>query len=68
METLCGLFGRSKQAYYQHKDKPFSELEIEQEVLSIVATYRAEMPLIGGLKLYHLTRSVLGDALGMGRD
>ena len=68
METLCGLFGKSKQAYYKHKRKSFSELEIEQEVLSIVATYRAEMPLIGGLKLYWLTRSVLGDALGMGRD
>ena len=63
METLCGLFGKSKQAYYKHKRKSFSELEIEREVLSIVATYRAEMPLIGGLKLYYLTRSVLGDAM-----
>ena len=68
METLCGLFGKSKQAYYKHKRKSFSELEIEREVLSIVATYRAEMPLIGGLKLYYLVRFVLGDALGMGRD
>ena len=68
METLCGLFGKSKQAYYKHKSKSFSELEIEREILSIVATYRAEMPLIGGLKLYYLTLSVLGDALGMGRD
>ena len=68
METLCGLFGKSKQAYYKHKSKSFSELEIEREILSIVANYRAEMPLIGGLKLYYLTLSVLGDALGMGRD
>ena len=68
METLCGLFGRSKQAYYQHKRKPFSDIEIEREVLSIVNSYRSEMPVIGGLKLYWLTRSVLGDALGMGRD
>ena len=65
---LCGLFGKSKQAYYQHKRKSFSDMEIEQEVLSIVATYRADMPLIGGLKLYHLTQGVLKDALGMGRD
>ena len=68
METLCGLFGKSKQAFYQHKRKSFSDVEIEREVLSIVATYRSEMPVIGGLKLYWLTRSVLGDALGMGRD
>ena len=68
METLCGLFGRTKQAYYRHKRKSFSEAEIEREVLSIVNSYRSEMPLIGGLKLYWLTRSVLGDALGMGRD
>ena len=66
--TLCGLFGKSKQAYYKHKRKSFSELEVEQEVLSIVATYRSDMPLIGGLKLYHLTHNVLKDALGMGRD
>jgi transposase InsO family protein len=68
METLCGLFGKSKQAYYKHKRKSFNELEVEQEVLSIVATYRSDMPLIGGLKLYHLTHNVLKDALGMGRD
>ena len=68
METLCGLFGRSKQAYYQHKRKSFSDMEIEREVLSIVNSYRSEMPVIGGLKLYWLTRSVFGDALGMGRD
>ena len=68
METLCGLFGKSKQAFYQHKRKSFSDVEIEREVLSIVATYRSEMPVIGGLKLYWLTRSVLGDTLGMGRD
>ena len=68
METLCGLFGKSKQAFYQHKRKSFRDVEIEREVLSIVATYRSEMPVIGGLKLYWLTRSVLGDALGMGRD
>ena len=66
--TLCGLFGKSKQAYYKHKRKSFNELEVEKEVLSIVATYRSNMPLIGGLKLYYLTYSVLRDALGMGRD
>ena len=68
METLCGLFGKSKQAYYKHKRKSFNELDVEKEVLSIVATYRSDMPLIGGLKLYHLTHYVLKDALGMGRD
>jgi len=68
METLCGLFGKSKQAYYKHKHKSFSEFEIEREILSIVAIYRSEMPVIGGLKLYALVRSVLGDAMDMGRD
>lgn len=68
MEVLCGLFGKTKQAYYKHKRKSFSELEIEQEILSIVATYRADMPVIGGLKLYYIVRSILGEAMGMGRD
>lgn len=68
MATLCGLFGKTEQAYYKHKRKTFSELEVEQEILSIVAIYRAEMPIIGGLKLYYLVCSVLGDAMDMGRD
>ena len=68
MATLCGLFGKTKQAYYKHKRKTFSELEVEQEILSQVAIYRAEMPIIGGLKLYYLVSSVLGDAMDMGRD
>ena len=68
METLCGLFGKSKQAYYKHKRKSFSELEVEKEILSLVRYYRSEMPMIGGLKLYYLVRSVLGGTLGMGRD
>ena len=68
METLCGLFGKSKQAYYKHKRKSFSELEVEKEILSLVRYYRSEMPMIGGLKLYCLVRSVLGGTLGMGRD
>ena len=33
-----------------------------------MAIYRAEMPIIGGLKLYYLVSSVLGDAMDMGRD
>ena len=68
MEILCGLFGKTKQAFYKHKRKSFSEREVEQEILAIVAVYRAEMPVIGGLKLYYMVRSVLGDATGMGRD
>ena len=68
MATLCGLFGKSKQAYYKHKRKSFSELEVEQEILSQVAIFRADMPVIGGLKLYYLVNSVLGDAMDMGRD
>lgn len=68
MGTLCGLFGKSKQAYYKHLRPRFSDAEVRREVLSLVAGYRQEMPCIGGLKLYHLVRAVLGDALGMGRD
>ena len=68
MATLCGLFGKSKQAYYKHKRKSFSELDVEQEILSQVAIFRADMPVIGGLKLYYLVNSVLGDAMDMGRD
>ena len=68
METLCGLFGKSKQAYYKHKRKSFSDLDVENEILSLVAYYRQEMPIIGGIKLYVLVRSVLGDTMGMGRD
>ena len=68
MGTLCSLFGRKRQAYYKHKRLSVSEKAVEQEVLVIVATYRSMMPLLGGLKLYHITRSILGETLCMGRD
>lgn len=68
MATLCSLFGRKRQAYYKHNRQRISEKEIEREVLSIAATYRSMMPMLGGLKLYHMTRDILGDSLCMGRD
>lgn len=68
MDTLCGLFGKSKQAFYKHKHKTFSDSKTEKAILAIVDYYRQAMPSIGGLKLYGLVRDILGDAMDMGRD
>lgn len=45
-----------------------SDLELEAEVLNIVTYYRELMPIVGGIKLYYLVHSILGNTLHMGRD
>lgn len=68
IETLCGLFGKSKQAYYKHKRQTVSDYDWEQQVLMVVAYYRELMPLIGCLKLYDIVCSIFGRRHGYARD
>jgi len=68
MATLCGLFGNSRQAYYQqmkyqHKSELRSEL-----IISFVKRQRKMMPKIGIRKLHHLIQKQLPNELEIGRD
>ncbi|KAA6312674.1 hypothetical protein EZS27_036434 [termite gut metagenome] len=54
LQTLCGLFGYSRQAYYKHL-RINSKHSLEEEVvLERIHSYRKLMPRIGGTKLHYL--------------
>ncbi|HNP20394.1 MAG TPA: IS3 family transposase [Fulvivirga sp.] len=66
---ICGLFGVSRQSYYQYQCKIKSLEADHQQVLQLVLEQRADHPQLGGKKLYHLLKCDL-DRFGiqMGRD
>jgi transposase InsO family protein len=68
METLCDLFGKSRQAYYQHSKYNYRE-EVKTEILlQLVEKERKIMPRIGGRKLLQRIQPRLPGELCLGRD
>lgn len=68
MDTLCGLFGKSRQAYYQHKKYVYREVLKEEILFQMVEKERELMPRIGGRKLLYLIQPKLSGELSMGGD
>ena len=68
MDTLCGLFGKSRQAYYQRSKYFYTEGLKEDILLQMVEKERKKMPRIGGRKLLHLIQPKLPVELYLGRD
>lgn len=68
LDTLCRLFGRSRQAYYKHKRQEIGDKEMEDEILRIVHYYRSLMPIVSCKKLYDIVRDIMGEKLSLGRD
>lgn len=68
MGTLCGLFGKSRQAYYQRKKYVYSQVMKQEIVLQMVEKHRELMPRVGGRKLLILLEPELQGELLMGRD
>ncbi|MBO5921157.1 MAG: IS3 family transposase [Bacteroidaceae bacterium] len=65
---LCGLFGKTRQAYYRRLNYRYIEMATEEIVLSLVYKYRSEMGRIGCRKLQHLINSRLPSDMHIGRD
>ena len=65
---MCGLFGKTRQAYYRHLNYKYVEMATEEIVLSLVYEYRSEMGRIGCRKLQHLINSRLPEEMKVGRD
>ena len=65
---MCGLFGKTRQAYYRHLSYKYVEMATEEIVLSLVYEYRSEMGRIGCRKLQHLINSRLPEDMKVGRD
>jgi len=54
MSLLCRLFGKSWQAYYQHRDTLEKQLLTEEMVLQFIHEIRKYDPGIGGSKLHDM--------------
>jgi transposase InsO family protein len=68
MSTLCELFGKSRQAYYQRNKYVYKEKVKEEILLQVVAKERILQPMCGGRKLMIHLESKLPEELRMGRD
>jgi putative transposase len=68
MGTLCDMFGKSRQAYYQQSKYNYKE-EVKVEILlQLIKKERDLMPRIGGRKLLYLIQPTLPGELYLGRD
>jgi transposase InsO family protein len=68
MDTLCDMFGKSRQAYYQRSKYNYKEETKEDILLQLVNKERDSMPKIGGRKLLERIQPRLPTELNIGRD
>ena len=69
LQRLCALFGHSRQAYYEAQAKALKDSIANMVVLTLVKDLRADMPMLGTRKLYHLIAPGLEKhGIKMGRD
>lgn len=69
LETLCRLFGFSRQAYYKRQKVEQRQLMQTAIVVDLVDEIRQDIPRIGGKKLYFMLQSKLrGYDITLGRD
>jgi len=66
--SLCGLFGNSRQAYYQYKKGNIEKEIREQTMLEAARCYRQEAPRLGAYKLYLMLCKIFGREQMIGRD
>lgn len=68
METLCALFGKSRQAYYKWRPSDFAQAAMEDIIIEEVKKIRETAPGIGSYTLYPLLLNIFGKENMMGRD
>jgi transposase InsO family protein len=68
MGTLCELFGKTRQAYYQHIKYNYTVALKEEILLQMIHKERKKMPRLGGRKLLHKIQPQLSKDLYLGRD
>ena len=66
--TLCGLFGKSRQAYYKKVKTNYKTAVRSEIILQLIAKERKLMPRLGGRKLLFKITPKLPVELQMGRD
>jgi len=68
VDTLCRLFGKTRQAYYKKKKTYLSKLHIQSALLDGITYYRSMAPLMGGVKLHTELTLLYGREVVGGRD
>ena len=68
LEQLCGLFGKTRQAYYRKLNYNYQEYAEDGIILDLVQEYRQDMGHIGGRKLWSLINTRPGASFTIGRD
>lgn len=66
--VLCGLFGKSRQAYYQYKKNAIIRDVNESLICNTVIDIRGIAPRLGGYKLYLMLCSIFSQSQMPGRD
>lgn len=65
---LCGLLGRTKQAYYKTNEESLMRKLAQAELVTqYVKEIRRLDPGIGGVKLWHMYQKAFGQAIGRDR-
>jgi putative transposase len=69
LASLCGWFGMSRQAYYQHQKKAASDFIQAEKVIEQVKSIRQLHPSMGGRKVYlKLQTFMQAQGIKLGRD
>ena len=69
IRVLCGLFGKTRLAYYDLRKRDHNLSEIHLVVLELVSIIREDMPRLGSKKLYYLIAPTLRrQEIKLGRD
>ena len=69
MESLCRLFGVTKQAYYKHDENRILQRAAQESfAVSYIRDVREKDPGIGGVKLWHMYRREFSGNHPLGRD
>jgi putative transposase len=69
LKRLCGLFGKTRQAFYDQAKRNDSSVFEEALIIDLVKSYRTALPKIGGVKLLHMLQpDFTAHKITMGRD
>lgn len=68
IESLCELFGKTRQAYYKNKKTTFKESVMEDLIITLVKKVREKQKRIGGRKLLVMISSLIPEGEQIGRD
>lgn len=69
VSELCGLFGKSKQAYYKHDcDIELRRMSLEEFAVQFIREVKAKDPGIGGMKIWAMYCRTFPNRDRIGRD